>query len=178
MRQQEERRQLHNSDSTLYERYGPTIFAYARLHTASWDDAEDLTIEVFLTAFEYDSLSWLRGKQQLVWLRRVAHNKLVDRFRRAPPAPVVPLEEIGEEVFQDEALAPERVALQREELERLYRAVGKLSLPQRQVMRLRYGDGLRFAEIAVLLDKSEAAVRKLCSRALAVLRSDYERQEQ
>jgi RNA polymerase sigma factor (sigma-70 family) len=178
MQQQEERRQQHNSDSTLYDRYGPAIFAYARLHMASWDDAEDLTIEVFLTAFEHDNLSWLRGKQQLVWLRRVAHNKLVDRFRRAPHAPVVPLEEIGEEVIQDDTLAPEQVALQREELERLYRAVGKLPVPQRQVLGLRYGDGLRFAEIAALLDKSEAAVRKLCSRALAGLRHDYERQEQ
>ena len=38
------------------------------------------------------------------------------------------------------------------------------------------GDDLRFADIAILLDKSEEAVRKLCSRTLARLRTIYDQQ--
>src|SRR5579872_802808 len=60
------------SNSEIYERYAAMILAYVRLHTASWQDAEDLMLAVFLTALEHENLSWLSSKQQLVWLRRVA----------------------------------------------------------------------------------------------------------
>jgi RNA polymerase sigma factor (sigma-70 family) len=176
MQQQDERQQPDHSDTALYDRYVASIFAYARLHTASWEDAEDLTLEVFLAALEHDNLSWLAAAQQLIWLRRVAHNKLVDHYRHAPRLPVVPLEQVLETVYHDETLTPEQLALRREELERLYKTVEQLPLLQQQVLRLRFGDSLRFAEMAILLNKQEAAVRKLCSRALARLRTIYERQ--
>lgn len=162
------------SNSELYERYAAIILAYVRLHTASWQDAEDLMLAVFLTALEHENLSWLSSKQQLVWLRRVAHNKLIDSYRRPESPPAVPLEQVVETACHDEALTPEHMVLRREELEELYKAVGKLSFQQQQVLQLRYGEGLRFAEIAVLLHKREANVRKICSRSLALLRRSYE----
>src|SRR6266851_6830259 len=118
MQQQEKHKLVNSSDSTLYDRHAAVILAYARLHTASWEDAEDLTLEVFLAALEHDNLSWLADAQQLIWLRRVAHNKLVDHYRHAPRLPVVPLEQAVEMVYHDEALTPEQLALRREELER------------------------------------------------------------
>ena len=39
---------------------------------------------------------------------------------------------------------------------------------------MRVGDGLRFAEIAILLNKREVTVRKMYSRMLALLRTIYE----
>jgi len=66
--------------------------------------------------------------------------------------------------------------LRGEELERLYQAVRNLSLFQQQLLQLRFGEGLHFAEIAVLLNKREATVRKLCSRTIALLRTIYEQQ--
>ena len=176
MQQQDERQQPYSSDNALYDRYASSIFAYARLHTNSWEDAEDLTLEVFLAALEHDNLSWLADVQQLVWLRRVAHNKLVDHYRRSPRLPMVPLEQVIETVRTKETLAPEQLVLRGEELERLYQAVRNLSLFQQQVLQLRLGEGLRFAEIAVLFNKREATVRKLCSRTIALLRTIYEQQ--
>jgi RNA polymerase sigma factor (sigma-70 family) len=176
MQQQDQHQQSCSSDSALYDRYAASIFAYARLHTTSWQDAEDLTLEVFLAALEHDNLSWLADKQQFVWLRRVAHNKLIDNYRRSSRTAVVPLEQVVETVYHDEALTPEQFTLRREELERLYRAIGKLSLLQQQVLQLRFGDGLRFADIAILLNKGEQTVRKLYSRTLARLRTIYEQQ--
>lgn len=176
MQQQDECKQPNTLDGTLYDRYAASIFAYARLHTTSWEDAEDLTLEVFLKALEHDNLSSLTDMQQLVWLRRVAHNKLVDSYRRSTRVSVVPLEEVIETVYQDEALAPEQLALRREELERLYKAVEKLPLLQQQVLRLRFGDDLSFAEIAILLNKNEGTIRKLCWRTLARLRTIYNQQ--
>jgi len=174
MQQQDECKQSDNAGAALYQRYAGSIFAYARLHTSTWEDAEDLTLEVFTAALEQKSLSWLKEKQQLVWLRRVAQNKLVDRYRRSHHVSLLPLEQVVETLQAEEALAPEQVVVRREELERLSSAVGKLPPLQQQVLQLRLGDGLRFAEIAVLLDKREAAVRKLYSRTLALLRTIYE----
>lgn len=177
MQQQEEHQLTNRSDSTLYDRHAAIILAYARSHTATWQDAEDLTLEVFLTALEHDSLSWLSNKQQLVWLLRVAHNKFIDSYRRPGHPPTVPLEQVVENACRDEALMPEQLVLRREEFESLYKAVGKLSHEQQQVLQLRFGEGLRFAEIAVLLNKREANVRKICSRCLALLRSTYDQQQ-
>jgi len=174
MQQQDEHKLAQNSDNTLYERHAAIILAYVRSRTASWQDAEDLTLEVFLTALEHDNLSWLTDKQQLVWLWRVAHNKLIDSYRRPGQPPAVSLEQVVENASHDEALTPEQLVLRREELERLYKAIGKLSSQQQQVLQLRYGEGLRFAEIAVLLNKREATVRKICSRSLVLLRRIYE----
>jgi RNA polymerase sigma-70 factor, ECF subfamily len=170
MQQQGEPNLANSPDSTLYERHAAIILAYARSQTASWQDAEDLTLEVFLTALEHDNLSWLTDKQQLVWLWHVAHNKLIDGYRRSKHMSTVPLEQVIENACRDEALMPEQLVLKREELEWLYRAVGTLTFQQQQVLQLRYGEGLRFAEIGILLNKREAAVRKICSRSLALLR--------
>ncbi len=173
MHQQDERLNLESAAKTLYERYAASIFAYARLHTLSWEDAEDLTLEVFTAALEQDNLSWLADKQQFVWLRSVAQHKLADRYRRSIHVSVIPLEQVVETVCAEESLTPEQVVVRREELQRLYTAVGKLPLLQQQVLQLRVGDGLRFAEIAILLKKREVTVRKLYSRTLALLRTVY-----
>ena len=145
MQQQEEHNLDERSESTLYDRHAAIILAYARSHSASWQDAEDLTLEVFLTALQHESLSWLSHKQQLVWLWRVAHNKLVDSYRRPHQPPTVPLQHVVENACRDEALTPEQLVLRREELESLFQAVGKLSLEQQQILHLRFGEGLRFA---------------------------------
>ncbi|HLZ81612.1 MAG TPA: sigma-70 family RNA polymerase sigma factor [Ktedonobacteraceae bacterium] len=174
MQQQDECKQSDSAGAALYHRYAVSIFAYVKLHTPSWEDAEDITLEVFTAALEQKSLSWLAEQQQLVWLRRVAQNKLVDRYRRSLHISLLPLEQVVDTLRAEEALTPEQIVLRREELERLSSSVGKLPRLQQQVLQLRLGDGLRFAEIAVLLDKREEAVRKLYSRTLALLRTIYE----
>ncbi len=174
MSPQDECAQLGRPGTALYERYAASIFAYARLHTHTFEDAEDLTLEVFTAALEHDSLADLAEKQQFVWLRRVAQNKLVDRYRRALHISLLPLEQVVETVRTEEALSPEQLVVRREELERLHSTIRQLPLLQQQVLQLRVGDGLRFAEIAVLLDKREAAVRQVYSRTLKLLRTIYE----
>ena len=176
MQQHDECTQEKKAAAAIYDRYASSIFAYARLYTPSWEDAEDVTLEVFTAALERKNFSAFTERQQLSWLRRVAHNKLVDRYRSAVHLPAVPLERVRKTVRTEEALAPEQMVLRGEELERLYQAVRSLPLFQQQLLQLRFGEGLRFAEIAVLLNKREATVRKLCSRTIALLRTIYEQQ--
>lgn len=165
-------------DAALYDRHGQAIFAYARLHTVSREDAEDLTLEVFTAALEQNNLVEMSAGEQLAWLRRVAHNRLIDGYRRTARRPVVVLDEIVEMLLEDDTADPEQVMLQRETYAQLHRAVQRLPQLQQQLLRMRYGDGLRFAQIAILLNKREGALRKLLSRTLATLRALYGRPDQ
>ena len=90
---------------------------------------------------------------------------------------MLPLDEIEESAFDDEELAPEQFALRQEEYRRLYTSIQHLSDLQQQVLQMRFVHDLRCAEIAVSLNKSEAAVRMLLSRTLSLLRSIYEKHQ-
>ena len=176
MQQQQDTIYEPSDDAALFDRYGQTIFAYVRLHTSSREDAEDVALEVFTSALENDNLAAIREDEQLAWLRRVAHNKLIDSYRRVTRHPVTPLEPFIEILTHDERETPEAVLLRRETYEQLHQHVNQLPTIQQQILRLRYGDGLRFAEIAILVNKREEAVRKLLSRTLTTLRAMYQSQ--
>ncbi len=160
------------SQTMLYERYGQAIFGYLRLHTGSLEDAEDLLLDVFLAALERDNLSAFSPGEQLAWLRRVAHNKLINLYRQASRHPSVALDSMGEDILDEGG--PEQHALRQEEHSQLRVALQRLPALQQHILRLRYGDGLRCAEIALLLDKREEAVRKLLSRSILALRQVYQ----
>lgn len=169
-----------DANALLYDRYGQVIFAYVRLHTPLREDAEDMTLEVFLAALERNNLADLIEEEQLVWLRKVARNKVIDAYRRVNRHPAVELDRIVETITADERAEPEQSALRQEEYGQLRAAISRLPTLQQQLLQLRFGDNLRLAEIAALLNKREAAVRKLLSRTLAFLRAQYDhpRQEQ
>ncbi len=161
--------------TALFERYGQSIFAYLRLHTRSLQDAEDLLLDVFLAGLENDNLSALSPPEQLAWLRRVAHNKLLNTYRRNSRSPSVTLDSIGETLFAEST--PEQATLQQEEHRQLRAALQKLPTLQQHILQLRYGDGLRCPEIALLLNKREGAVRKILSRSIHLLRQIYRQTE-
>jgi DNA-directed RNA polymerase specialized sigma24 family protein len=93
-----------------------------------------VTLEVFTAALEQANLSALTERQQLVWLRRVAHNTLADRYRRSMHLSGIPLEQVKETERTEEALTTEQMVLRGEELERLYKAASTLSLFEQQVL--------------------------------------------
>ncbi len=162
-----------NATTELYDRYAHVIFAYVRLHLSSPEDAEDVTLEVFVAALEHENLVGLSAQEQLMWLRRVASNKLVDIYRRTQRHPVVALENVAERLYEDENRSPEYIALRQERYRQLHSAISTLPELQQHLLQLRFGRGLRFAEIAILLNKREDALRQLLSRTLALLRTNY-----
>ena len=175
--QQGENIQVHGDDAVLFDRYGQTIFAYIRLHLPLREDAEDLTLEVFTAALENANLAALQEHERLAWLRRVAHNKLIDTYRRIQRRPTTTLDMLTETVLDNETETPEQVALRQERYAVLHNVIKQLPILQQQILRLRYGDGLPFAEIAVLVNKREEAVRKILSRTLSQLRGIYKANE-
>lgn len=162
-------------DTTLYTRFAASILSYLCQQVASSQDAEDLLVEVFIAAHNHVALSNLSAERQLGWLRRVARNKVIDRYRHAALLTLLPLEHIVE--TEDSALSPEQRAVQQENYQRLYSALEQLSPAQQQLIHLRYGNGLRLVAIANMLEKPEGSVRKMLARTLRQLRAIYEKTE-
>lgn len=162
----------------LYRRHAPDLFAYLRQKIHSREDAEDVLVDVFLAAFEYELLAELDEKQQVAWLWRVARNKVIDLYRRAQRRQSMALENVAETLYQDDALDPELLALQQDEYALLRQRVQGLPALQRETLRLRFAEDLRCAEIAARIGKREGAVRVMLSRTLNALRSIYERPQE
>lgn len=164
-----------DTDGHLYKRFASTIFTYLLSQVKNEHDAEDLLLEVFLAALSNESLPRLPVQGQLAWLRRVAHNKVIDRYRHVALLTLLPIEQAMETI--DDALTPEQHAEQQEKFTRLYQAIAYLPILQRELLRLRYREGLRFYEIATVLEKPEGTVRKLLVRTLQQLRTIYDQLE-
>lgn len=161
----------------LYQRHWLGLYSAIRQHISSGEDAEDILLDVFLAALESSTLLSMSEHHQEAWLRRVAYNKCMDHHRSASRHPAFPLEAQVETLSGDEGLAPEQAALRQEEVELLQRHLAALSKEQQELLRLRYAEGLPWAQIAERLRKSEAAVRTMCSRTLQLLRSIYRERE-
>lgn len=54
-----------SDEAALFARYGSIIFAYIRKHVSSREDAEDLTLEVFMAAIEKRSCPPCRQRNNL-----------------------------------------------------------------------------------------------------------------
>ena len=163
------------AEGMFYQRFAPTLFTYLYQQVSSLQDAEDLLLEVFLAALRNDRLARLPEDQQLAWLRRVARNKVIDRYRHSSLLTTLPVEQVMEQ--EDIALSPEQRVEQQERYERLYEVLKQLSSEQQELIQLRYVHRLRFAEIAALLDKPEGSVRKMMTRTLGQLRKLFDQWE-
>jgi len=150
----------------LYERYLTLIYRYVFYRVNDVAEAEDLTEQVFLKAWEALGHYQIRAVPFSAWLYRIAHNVVVDRHRAHKET--LPLN--GQLVLPDVTSGPEDRLDWRETIDSLAHALSQLSPIHQQVLTLRFVSGLSHAETARVLERSEEAVRVLQHRALGALR--------
>jgi RNA polymerase sigma factor (sigma-70 family) len=151
-----------------YAEFGTRIYRYLRYHVASADEAEELTAETFLRAVRAaGGFDPGRGSPK-AWLFRIAQNVLRDARRRERRRIAVPIEALRDLV--SDAPSPEERLLHQEEVRGLLTAMADLAERDREVVSLRYGSELEYAEIAAILGIRETAVRTRLWRALGRLR--------
>ena len=154
----------------LYHRYFPRIFGYFVRRVGEPALAEDLAAEVFVSAVKGIGRYQSRGVPVSAWLFRIAHNLLVDHIRRESRRGDLERESLDpggeswEKAFE--------LGLLRGELQE---AMTPLTQEQRQVVLLRFIDGLSTREAAQILGKAEGAIKSLQHRALAAMRGTLER---
>jgi len=163
-----ERARAYDADALgeLYDQYAPLIYAYLyrRVHDAQL--AEDLTGEVFVRVLQAIQSEQFWHISFRGWLYRIAHNLLVDHYRKQPSVPLLALDEqlVAAQGDPDSALAEK---LSRQDL---LAAISQLTLAQQQVLALRFGEQLAAREVAEVMGKSVGAVELLQHRALIALR--------
>lgn len=151
----------------LYDLHFDAVNRYLRYRINSSWDADDLTAAVFLKALE--NFHKYRGDAPFaVWLFRIAHNAYVDYLRGRRER----VFSEGEITLPDAASSgPEEELLRDEEVRQLRDMLWRLPPEQRDVVSLRYAGELKFGQIALILAKSESAVRMIHHRALKALRT-------
>ncbi len=160
-------REDHDAFDVLYRRYVTPVYRYCYARTDNVADAEDLTAQTFLAVVE--SIDRYRGERSFsAWLFGIARHKCADHYRRvyatrqepiveAEPADPEP-ENVEERLFLDSIL------------ECVERLLNHLSPDRLEALHLRYWGGLSMQEAAKVMQRSEAALKMLVSRAISDLR--------
>jgi RNA polymerase sigma-70 factor, ECF subfamily len=108
------------------------------------------------------------------WLLQIAHNLIVDSFRRArPQAGVEETEAVFRELDAPESERPERVMGEFEQRRRLQIALAALPQEQREAFLLRVEGGLGLEEIATVTGAGHETVKSRLRYALAKIRESF-----
>lgn len=153
--------------SVLYRRHADAIYRFILHRVGEAAIAEDLLGDVFVSALERLPAYRDEGRPFEAWLFRIAHNKVVDFYRRQRVRNTVTLHE---ELASGAETDPHDLVPQRDEASRAWSAVRQLTDEQQQVLELRFLAGYSIGEIAAQLSKTEGAIKQLQHRALAALR--------
>jgi RNA polymerase sigma-70 factor (ECF subfamily) len=106
-------------------------------------------------------------------LTRIASNKCIQAFRNRGRRQIIAssfVEDILSQSHAEGAVSPEDTVIHEARRQELSQGMSKMREDERLLLNLRYHKGLPVAEVAELLGKSEAAVRKRLLRALERLR--------
>jgi RNA polymerase sigma factor (sigma-70 family) len=161
----------------FYDRHVASVLAYFRRRTGDAELAMDLTAETFARALEARAGRDLARREATGWLLTIAHNLLVDSYRRGQVddrarrrLALDPL------VLTDDGLDAVDEAGDRGERE-LSRLLAGLPPEQREAIEQRVVEEKGYPEIAAALRCSESVVRKRVSRGLATLRARIVKEE-
>jgi RNA polymerase sigma-70 factor, ECF subfamily len=154
--------------SQLYERYVVRIYNYIYYRTGSQHDAEDITSRVFFRAFNHIREYQMKGVPFSAWLYRIAHNLVANWYRDRSRKREVPLEDMIH--LSQRGEHAEFTLVKTQENENLMKVIQKLPPERQQLLILKFVEGLSNAEIAVIMRRSEGAIKSLYHRTLLSLR--------
>ncbi|OGO23547.1 MAG: hypothetical protein A2144_11145 [Chloroflexi bacterium RBG_16_50_9] len=148
----------------LYSIFLDRIYRYVFYHIRDKMTAEDITEEVFIKAWK--AIGSCRGKEKTFssWLYRIAHNQLVNTLRSCHRITSLDLEKSADTADPKQEI---ELGIEYQEVLKL---INLLPENQKQVIILKFIEGLDNEEISRITHKSEGAIRVTQMRALATLR--------
>ena len=168
----DERRLVQNAKSgdsdafaRIYDAYVERIYRYIYFRVTDDAEAEDLTSQVFLKAWENLDRYQIGGSPYIAWLYTIARNLVIDHYRTNKET--VNLEDAIH--FTADGPSPDDEVQGRFELQAMRDALQFLTDEQQQVLILRFVAGLSTENVAGIMEKREGAVRALQMRALQTL---------
>lgn len=152
----------------VYRQHADAVFRFCVSQFRDVATAEDVTADVFASAYAaYDRVQPDCAGVR-TWLFRIARNAVIDQYRREGRRRSL-LARVGRERHFPDSV--EESAEVRNELRSIVAAVGTLRERDRQLVGLRVAGGLSFGEIGEVLGMRESAVKMATHRALQRVRA-------
>lgn len=154
----------------LMERYQGPLFHYIRRITQlPKEDVEDLLQEVFIKIYqklnEYNEVLKFSS-----WAYRIAHNHIIDYFRKANARPQInALEEHEWEKIIHFSLPLEKDIMNKDCVEKVKKSIQEMPITYREVLILRFVEEKEYEEIMDILKKPKGSVATLIKRGKELL---------
>jgi len=154
----------------LMERYQGPLFHYIRRMTQlGQDDVQDLLQEVFIKIYqklnEYDELLKFSS-----WAYRIAHNHIIDHFRRVGARPQTnSLEDYEWEKIVSASIHLEKEIMNKDCVEKVKICIQQLPMKYKEVLILRFVEEKEYEEIMDILKKPKGSVATLIARGKEML---------
>ncbi|MFC1870962.1 RNA polymerase sigma factor [Chloroflexota bacterium] len=151
----------------LYDMHVDRVYRHVYYRVGSTQDAEDMTQQVFLRAWQAIHRYKKTTSPFLAWLIKISHNLVVDFYRSKKDKAYLDFEIAADGLNS----SPERLAEVNSDQNRLRKVILQLPGEQQQVILMNFIEGFSYAEIVSTLGKSEGAIRVIQHRALKKMRN-------
>lgn len=158
----------------LIDNYQNLVYSICYKSVRNCFDAEDLTQEVFLSA--YKKLSEFDHKYEKAWLGKIAVNKCLDFLKQAGRRSIPTTDTYFRDLKSD-LTTPEEDYLQKESKWQVYLICTQLSNPYKDVALDHYYKELTVQEIAKRTGKNIKTVQTQLYRAKAMIKKILERSD-
>lgn len=142
----------------LIHRHKNKVFAYISLYIRDQALAEDLFQDTFMKVIQsVKTGKYYDNGKFLSWVMRIAHNLIIDHFRRVKQMNTISNDDYESDIFNSRKLADATVEddmIRRQIQKDVRKMISLLPEDQREVVILRHYSGLSFKEIAEITDVS------------------------
>jgi RNA polymerase sigma-70 factor (ECF subfamily) len=167
-----------NSFNKLVDKYHSRIYSLTYQMTSNREDAEDLTQEIFIKAFE--ALPRFKGRSSFyTWLYRIGINKTINYRKKRNRNRPLSIDALDQDITYDEVYAeldskdsPLRHIGLNELQVKLNEAMQRLSLKHRTVVVMHDIEGIPHDEIAKIVGVSVGTIRSRLFYARRQLQAD------
>lgn len=136
----------------LYEKYYDQLYRYVYRRVSDSDVAYDIVSQTFMNALSHlSSFTW-QGYPFSSWLYKIAHNNVIKWYRKANKQNHIPIEEargVSDQNRNQKELTDATIAK-----EHINAMMEKLNEDEREILRLKFFEGLSNIEIAEIMDLS------------------------
>jgi RNA polymerase sigma-70 factor (ECF subfamily) len=151
---------------TLHDRLYEPVYRYVHFKVSDPQASEDLTSEVFLRMLEALKRDRMWNTTPDAWIFGIARNVVADHYRKIGRRGEVTLDE---RLVIPEEQSPTQQVIDIEQHAELAHAMTLLTDEQRDVILLRFMEGLSVSDVAEATGKTPGAVKGLQHRALRAL---------
>jgi len=142
----------------LIHRHKNKVFAYISLYIRDQALAEDIFQDTFLKVIQSIKAGKYSDNGKFIsWVMRIAHNLIIDHFRRIKQMNVISNDNYESDLFNSKRFAEDNIEdnmIKRQIQKDIRKMISSLPDDQREVVILRHYAGLSFKEIADLTEVS------------------------